>query len=123
VRDRELGYTCSCKSRLVNPEGETTGEFGMCAADNMLAISGSQKGKKQKECNISASMESCASAFREGMDKLSQLIGTVGYYLAHDSSQIALWRPTVITQIEERITVGGRRGDTERLAWLQKLLN
>jgi len=42
MRDRELGLLYSSKSRLVNPKGETTGEFGMDAYNDVSALSGSQ---------------------------------------------------------------------------------
>ena len=111
MRDRELGFLYSSKSRLVNPKGETAGEFGMSASDDVSALSGSQKatlsgsqkGRRSKEEKedkanaIMAGMETCASSFREGMSQLSHSIGTVEYHLAHYPSQINLWRSTVIS--------------------------
>ena len=136
MRDRELGFLYSSKSRLVNPKGETAGEFGMGGSDDMSALSGSQKAalsgsqkgrrskqeKEDKDNAIMTGMESCASSFREGISQLSHSIGTVGYHLAHDPSQIDLWRSTVISQIEQRIAIAKKKGYKKRLARLEKLL-
>ena len=79
MRDRELGFLYSSKSRLVNPKGETAGEFGMGGSDDMSALSGSQKAalsgsqkgrrskqeKEDKDNAIMTGMETCSSLNEE----------------------------------------------------------
>ena len=129
MRDRELGYLYSSKSRLVNPSGEKTAEFGVGAYnDDVLALSGSQKGRKRKadpivkEDAFMADMEFCAIGVRDGMTKVAASIGTPGCSLWVEPSQIDLWRSTVIKQIENRIFMATKKRDKTRLARLQKFL-
>ena len=131
--DRKLGYLYSSKSRLVNPDGEKTAEFGVGAGiynDDVSALSGSQKGRKRKagadqvikEDAFMAGMEICATGVRDGMTKVAASIGTLGYSLSVEPSQIDLWRSTVIGQIEDRIVTATKKRDKKRLERLEKLL-
>ena len=131
--DRKLGYLYSRKSRLVNPDGEKTAEFGVGAGiynDDVSALSGSQKGRKLKrkadhiikEDAFMAGMEICATGVRDGMKHVATSIGKLGYSLSVEPSQIDLWRSTVIGQIEERLATATRKRDKKRVERLEKLL-
>ena len=95
--DRKLGYLYSSKSRLVNPDGEKTAEFGVGADiynDDVSALSDSQKGRKLKrkadqiikEDAFMAGMEICATVVRDGMTKVAASIGALGYSLSVEPS-------------------------------------
>ena len=131
--DRALGYLYSSKSRLVNPAGEKTPEFGVGVGidhDDVSALSGSAKGRKRKagmdqvikEDAFMAGMEICATGVRDGMSKVAASIGTLGYSMQVEPSQIDLWRSTVIGQIEERLLTATKKRDKKRVERLEKLL-